>query len=57
MPLSLVLTRWVRVDKCKKYAYDNEIAEKLWNILEETVMDKQVLFAGSELGLEYTMSN
>lgn len=57
MPLSLVLTRWVRVDKCKKYAYDNEIGEKLWNILEETVMDKQVLFAGSELGLEYTMSN
>lgn len=31
---------WARVDKCRKEAYDNELGEKLWDVLEETVKDK-----------------
>lgn len=31
---------WARVDKCRKEAYDSELGEKLWDILEATVKDK-----------------
>ncbi|KAI0731676.1 hypothetical protein C8Q72DRAFT_874690 [Fomitopsis betulina] len=34
------LIPWARVDKCRQEAYDNELGEKLWNLLEGTVKDK-----------------
>lgn len=34
------LIPWAHVDKCRKEAYDNELGQKLWDTLEDTVKDK-----------------
>ncbi|KAI0724959.1 hypothetical protein C8Q72DRAFT_936432 [Fomitopsis betulina] len=36
------LILWACVGRCRKEAYDSELGERLWGLLEETVKDKQV---------------